>query len=111
MMWSGPILAAFIVYHLLHLTFGTVHPAFDHDDVYRNFIVAFSSVPVVVAYVIAMVMLGLHLRHGIWSMFQTVGFSHPTYTPWLKTLAWVVAVAMVLGYVSMPVSVMVGILE
>ena len=111
MMWSGPILAAFIVYHLLHMTLGTVHPSFDYENVYQNFIIGFSSPLVVVAYVVSMVMLGMHLRHGIWSMFQTVGFSHPTYTPWLKTLAWVVSTVIVLGFVSMPVSVLVGILR
>lgn len=111
MMWSGPILAAFILYHLLHLTLGVVHPAFDHENVYQNFIIAFSSVPVVAAYVVSMAMLGMHLSHGIWSMFQTVGFSHPTYTRWLKTLAWMISIAIVLGYVSMPVAVLAGILR
>lgn len=111
MMWSGPILAAFIVYHLLHLTLGTVHPSFDAQNVYQNVIIGFSSLPVVVAYVVAMAMLGLHLRHGIWSMFQTVGFSHPIYTPWLKNLAWLVAAIIVVGYISIPLSVFVGILK
>ena len=54
MRWSGPILLLFIVYHLLHFTVGSVHPAFVEGDVYRNVIVGFSSWPVVVAYVIAM---------------------------------------------------------
>lgn len=111
MMWSGPILAAFIIYHLLHLTLGTLHPSFDHDNVYQNFIVGFSSPAVVGAYVVSMVMLGMHLRHGIWSMFQTVGFSHPTYTPLLKRVAWLVSLFIVLGYISMPASVMFGILR
>jgi len=111
MMWSGPILAAFLVYHLLHLTFGTVHPSFDEENVYQNFIVGFSSAPVVAAYVISMIMLGMHLGHGLWSMFQTVGFSHPKYTPWLRSAAWVIAIAIVLGFVSMPVAVLTGILH
>jgi succinate dehydrogenase / fumarate reductase cytochrome b subunit len=111
MMWSGPILAAFLVYHLLHLTFGTAHPAFDEANVYQNFIIGFSSFPVVAAYIVAMAMLGMHLGHGIWSMFQTAGFSHLTRTRWLKTLSWVIAAAIVLGYVSMPVAVLTGILR
>lgn len=111
MMWSGPMIGAFIVYHLLHLTLGTLHPSFDHEDVYQNFIIAFSSLPVVAAYVVAMLMLGMHLGHGIWSMFQTVGFSHPTFTPLLKSAAWLISILIVAGYVSMPVAVLTGILR
>ena len=105
------MLAAFIVYHLLHLTLGTVHPDFDHENVYQNFIIGFSSVPVVAAYVVSMVMLGMHLSHGIWSMFQTVGLSHPTYTPWLRTLARAISIVIVAGFISMPISVLLGILR
>lgn len=111
MMWSGPILAAFIVYHLLHMTFGTLHPAFDPENVYQNFIIGFSSFPVVAAYVVAMAMLGMHLSHGIWSMFQTAGFNHPTGTKWLKVLSWVIAAVIALGFISMPVAVLTGILR
>jgi succinate dehydrogenase / fumarate reductase cytochrome b subunit len=111
MMWSGPILAAFLVYHLLHLTLGTVHPDFDHENVYGNFIIGFRSLPVVAAYAVSMVMLGMHLGHGIWSMFQTVGFSHPVWTPRLRTGARLLAALIVLGYISMPVAVLTGVLR
>ena len=58
MRWSGPILALFIVYHLLHFTVGTVHPAFARGDVYRNVIVGFSVWPVSIVYIVAMLTLG-----------------------------------------------------
>src|SRR5262245_49895446 len=79
MRWSGVLIFAFIVYHLMHFTFGNAHPSFIEGDVYHNFIAGFRSVPVSVAYIVAMILLGLHLRHGLWSMFQTLGVSHPRY--------------------------------
>jgi succinate dehydrogenase / fumarate reductase cytochrome b subunit len=65
---------------------------------------------VAVVYIIAMVMLGLHLRHGIWSMFQSLGFSHPVHTPRLKALAVLVAAAIVIGYISIPLAIFAGII-
>ena len=59
MMWSGPILAAFIVYHLLHFTVGVVHPNFQEGHVYDNVIAGFRVIPVSIAYIVAMVLLGL----------------------------------------------------
>jgi succinate dehydrogenase / fumarate reductase cytochrome b subunit len=110
MMWSGPMLAAYIVYHLLHLTLGSVHPDFEPGNVYQNLVIGLSSPVVALAYIVAMAMLGLHLRHGIWSMFQSIGFSHPRHTPRLKVLAGVVAAAIVVGYVSIPVAILTGII-
>src|ERR1035438_6908604 len=85
MMWSGPIIAAFIVFHLLDLTWGTVNPAFQEGKVYDNIIATFSRWPVAVAYVVAMTMLSTHLYHGIYSIFQSLGASHPRYTPALQS--------------------------
>ena len=65
---------------------------------------------VALAYIVTMIMLGLHLRHGIWSMFQSIGISHPTYTPRLKTLAALVAAAIVVGYVSIPLAILTGMI-
>lgn len=110
MMWSGPILAAYVIYHLLHLTLGTVHPSFDPGNVYQNLVIGLSNPIVALAYIVAMIMLGLHLRHGIWSMFQSIGISHPTYTPRLKTLAALVAAAIVVGYVSIPLAILTGMI-
>jgi succinate dehydrogenase / fumarate reductase cytochrome b subunit len=110
MMWSGPILAAYIVYHILHMTLGSVHPDFEPGNVYQNLVIGLSNPIVAMAYIVSMVMLGMHLRHGIWSMFQSVGFSHPKHTPRLKALAGVVAVAIVIGYISIPVAVLTGII-
>lgn len=110
MMMSGPLLAVYIVYHLLHLTVGTVHPAFEEGDVYGNLVGGLSNPIVAVVYIAAMIMLGLHLRHGIWSMFQSIGISHPVHTQRLKTLAAVAAVAIVVGYISIPLAILAGVI-
>lgn len=111
MMWSGPILFAFIVYHLLHFTTGTVHPNFVEGSVYRNVVIGFQNIPASIAYIIAMLMLGTHLFHGAWSMFQSLGINHPKYTPWLKRFAAVASAALVGGNVSIPVAVMMGLIR
>jgi succinate dehydrogenase / fumarate reductase cytochrome b subunit len=111
MRWSGPILALFIVYHLLHFTVGTVHPHFVDGDVYRNVIVGFSVWPVALFYVIAMLALGLHLRHGAWSMLQTLGASHPRWNGARNLAASVFTLVIVLGFVSVPLAVLAGVLK
>jgi succinate dehydrogenase / fumarate reductase cytochrome b subunit len=113
MYWSGPIIAAFVVFHLLHFTTGTVHPGgpFDINNVYNNVVYGFQSWPVSLFYIIAMVMLCYHLYHGLWSMFQTMGFSHPVYTPWLQRFAKVFAIFIAVGNISIPVAVLAGFIK
>jgi succinate dehydrogenase cytochrome b subunit len=108
MMWSGPILAAFIVYHLLHLTLGTAHPSFEEGHVYDNVIAGFSVIPVSIAYIVAMILLGMHLNHGVWSMFQSLGVGHPRYSAALRRLATIFSVLVVLGFTSIPIAVLAG---
>ncbi len=113
MMWSGPIILAFVIFHLLHLTFGTIHPGgpFDEHNVYNNVVTGFQVWPVSLFYIIAMIMLCYHLYHGLWSMFQTLGFSHPVYTPWLRALAKIVAILIAVGNISIPVAVLAGFIK
>jgi succinate dehydrogenase / fumarate reductase cytochrome b subunit len=108
MRWSGVLLLLFIVYHLLHLTFGTVHPDFVAGDVYHNFIVGFRPALVSGFYILAMLALGLHLYHGVWSFLQTLGLSHPRYNHLRHAFATLVTVIVVAGNISMPVAVMAG---
>ena len=82
MYWSGPIILAFLIYHLLHLTFGTVHPHFQDLRPYENLVDRLlESDRFAVAYIVSIVLLGMHLYHGLWSMFQTLGVAYPRYTP------------------------------
>ena len=113
MLLSGPIIFFFVVYHLRHLTWGTAHPDFQHlaigtPDVYHNVVAGFSQPLAAAAYIIAMLCLGLHLVHGVWSMFQSIGWSHPRYTPLIKTFAAGVTAFIVIGNISIPVSVLLG---
>jgi succinate dehydrogenase / fumarate reductase cytochrome b subunit len=111
MYWSGPILGAFVVYHLLHFTVGVGGTPFDPKDVYSNVVRGFSYPIVSLFYIVAMAMLCTHLYHGVWSMFQTLGLNHPVWTPRLQTLAKVVAFALFIGFTSVPVAVMAGIVR
>jgi succinate dehydrogenase / fumarate reductase cytochrome b subunit len=111
MVWSGLMLVAFIVYHLLHLTLGTVHPDFVPGDAYHNFVAGFRVPVVAAAYVVANVLLGLHLFHGTWSLFRTLGVSHPRYVLLARRFASAVAVVVTLGNLSFPVAVLTGVVR
>ena len=111
MRWSGVIVLAFVVYHLMHFTFGNVHPSFVEGDVYHNVVAGFRVWPVALFYVFAMVLLGLHLNHGVWSMFQSIGVNHPRYTPMLKKLAAYSSILLVLGFISIPIAVATGVMS
>jgi succinate dehydrogenase / fumarate reductase cytochrome b subunit len=111
MVWSGPLLALFIFYHLAHLTFGGPHPDFVHGDVYHNFITGFQSPVVAGIYILSMLALGLHLYHGLYSMTQSVGLNHPRINSGRRIVAGVFTAAIVAGNISMPVAVLAGILK
>lgn len=109
MRWSGVILLAFVIYHLMHFTFGNAHPDFVPGDVYHNFVAGFRVVPVALFYIVANVLLGLHLRHGVWSMLRTLGLAHPRYMRFAQGGAALFAAVVVLGNVSFPIAVLAGI--
>jgi succinate dehydrogenase / fumarate reductase cytochrome b subunit len=117
MIWSGPIVGAFIVFHVLHLTVGAVLKLEDvggnptTPDVYHNVISGFQNYGVSAFYIIAMILLCTHLYHGIWSMFQSMGINHPRYTPLLKKGAAIVAILIAIGNCSIPIAVMAGLLH
>ncbi len=113
MYWSGPILLAFIIYHLLHLTAGYINPGgpFIEGDVYHNLVAGFQVWYVSLWYIFSMILLALHIRHGAWSMFQSLGMNHPRHTPVLKKAAAALAVIIAVGYTSIPVGVMLGLIK
>jgi succinate dehydrogenase / fumarate reductase cytochrome b subunit len=111
MMFSGPMLATFVIYHLYHFTLG---PHLLHDEAgiplaYQNVVAGFSDPIAVALYLIAMSFLGLHLYHGVWSMFQSMGWNHPRYTPKLRQLALAATVIIVAGNISIPIAVITGV--
>jgi succinate dehydrogenase / fumarate reductase cytochrome b subunit len=111
MRWTGPFLAAFIVYHLLHLTTGTVHPSFREGDVYHNLVAGLRVTWVAVFYIVAMGCLALHTFHGVWSMFQSLGVSQPRYESFARRLATIFTIIVVGGFVIIPIAVLAGLLK
>ncbi|MEX0906755.1 MAG: succinate dehydrogenase cytochrome b subunit [Gemmatimonadota bacterium] len=111
MAWGGVIILAFILYHLMHLTFGSAHPDFVPGDAYHNLVLGFRSVPVSAAYILAMIPLGFHLYHGFWSMLQTLGATNPKWNHVRRPIAAVLALIVVLGNISFPVAVLAGIVR
>lgn len=108
MMWSGPLLAVFIVYHILHFTLGVVHPNYQDGRVYDNVISGFRVIPVAIVYIVSMILLGMHLNHGLWSMFQSIGVSNPRYSAGLRRFAKFFSVLIVLGFIAIPIAVLAG---
>ena len=111
MRWGGVILLLYIVYHLMHLTFGSVHADFVPGDAYHNLVVGLAQWPVSVAYIVATVALGLHLYHGLWSAAQTLGVNHPRYNRLRRPAALAVAGAITAGFVTVPVAVLAGVIQ
>lgn len=111
MLWGGIALVAFIIFHLLDLTFGTVNPDFIRGDAYHNFVSTFQRVPVSIAYIAAMIPLGLHLYHGFWSMMQTLGFNNPRYNRVRRPIAGALAALVTIGNISFPIAVLMGVIQ
>jgi succinate dehydrogenase / fumarate reductase cytochrome b subunit len=108
MRWGGVILLLFIVFHILNLTLGHFDPGYAAGDVYDNVVHAFRQWPVSVFYIVAMLALGLHLDHGVWSMCQTLGLGHPRYKAWARAAARGFALLIVIGNCSFPIAVLAG---
>jgi succinate dehydrogenase cytochrome b subunit len=114
MRWSGVIFAAFLLFHLADLTWGIQPMApetWARGEVYANFIATFSRAPVTAFYVISMVLLGLHLYHGAWSMFQSLGINHPRFNAARRSFAIGLAVLVTVGNAIMPLAVYFGFVE
>ena len=106
MRWSGPILGLFLIYHLLDFTFGKMNPDFIAGDVYHNVIASFQFWYISAFYITAMMALGLHLYHGIWSMFQSLGINNPKYNALLRRFSALATVLIVIGFISVPIAVL-----
>ena len=113
MIWSGPIILAFVIFHVLHLTVGSVFPLRElgpnQPDVRANVVGGFQHPVVAGFYIFAMVLLAMHLYHGLWSMFQSLGLSHPRYMPAVKRTAAVLAILIGAGNISIPLAVLTGL--
>lgn len=111
MRWSGVILAAFILFHLLHLTIGIVLPGFDHTSPYANFVNGFKVPAIAGFYIVAQLCLGLHMWHGVWSCTQTLGLSHPRFESCRRNFATGLTVLVVGVNISYPIAVLTGFIR
>jgi succinate dehydrogenase / fumarate reductase cytochrome b subunit len=107
--WGGALILVFLVYHILHFTLGTVHPSFVEGDPYHNVVAGFMSPLVVAFYELALVAVGLHLYHGIWSSGRTLGVSAPSPRPLRRQLALALAVLVWAGFAVIPIAVYAGV--
>ncbi len=111
MRWSGVIVALFVVFHLLDLTWGTANPGYVEADVYHNVVASFERWPVALVYVAANVALGLHLYHGAWSLFQSMGWSNRRFNHWRRYFSVGFAAVVTAGNISFPLAVLTGVVS
>ena len=105
MIWTGLAILAFVVIHVAHIKYGAWYEVGEPPvrDLYRTEIEVFSSPVWVAVYVIAMVLVGFHLRHGFSSAFQSLGASHPVYTKRLVALGTLLAILIGAGFAIIPI--------
>ena len=113
---SGIVVLLFVVWHLLDLTFGVVNTIgaegeFVREEVYANVVRSFERWPVAIFYIVANMLLGLHLSHGAWSIFQSLGWNNPRFNAWRSAFARGFAAVVVVGNVSFPVAVLTGVVS
>jgi succinate dehydrogenase / fumarate reductase cytochrome b subunit len=111
MRWTGIIVVLFLFWHLADFTWGWFNPGFERGEVYRNIDASLSRVPVAILYVVANIALGIHLFHGTWSLFQSIGWNNPRFNQWRRSIAAGVATLIVVGNVSFPIMTLAGVID
>ncbi len=111
MMYTGLYLLGFIIVHLLHLTLGVLTPGFEHGRVMNNLQTSFSSPLWAIGYGLSMLVVALHLFHGTWSLFQTLGLDNPDRNRGLRRFAAVLSIVIAIGFVSVPASILTGLVK
>jgi succinate dehydrogenase / fumarate reductase, cytochrome b subunit len=111
MRWTGIIVLLFLFYHLADLTWGWFNPDFVRGAVYHNLDESLSQIPVAILYIVANIALGIHLFHGVWSLFQSMGWNNPRFNSWRRGLATAIATLIVVGNCSFPIAVQAGIVQ
>ncbi len=113
MVWTGTIVLLFVIFHLADLTWGAPEPAssgaFVRGAVYHNMVASFSRWPVALIYIVANLALGLHIFHGTWSLFQSIGINNPRFNRWRRGLAAGFTILVTGGNLTFPLAVLSGI--
>lgn len=108
---SGVIIAAYVIFHLADLTWGSANPDFVRGDPYNNLVYSLQRVPVAIVYIVANLALGVHLLHGAWSLFQSLGINNPRFNAARRRFAQAFVAVVVLGNLSFPIAVQAGAVE
>lgn len=111
MRYTGVIIALFVLFHLADLTWGTANPDFVRGDVYRNLVASFERPAISAVYIVANLALGLHLFHGGWAMFQSLGLNNPRWNSWRRGFAAGFAALITVGNLSFPIAVLTGLVS
>ena len=111
MRWGGVIIALFIVYHILDLTFGVANPDGTDSTPYDRLVASFKNPIATTVYVITLILLGMHLRHGIWSATQTLGQSNRRRERTVNAFAIAFATLLIAGYLVVPAAVVFGLVD
>lgn len=110
--WGGVVIVLFVIYHLLNLTFGTIHPGGASDSPYQRVVNSFGVWWVVLSYTIALLAVGFHLRHGVWSALTTLGANTgPVARRRLNLLAYLVALVITIGFLLPPYAIVLGLVK
>jgi succinate dehydrogenase cytochrome b subunit len=111
MRWTGIIVLLFLIFHLMDLTWGNANPDFVRGDPYDNLVYSMQRVPVAIVYILANIALAIHLYHGSWSLFQSLGINNPKYNAARRTFAQAFAAVILIGNLSFPITVQLGLVE
>jgi succinate dehydrogenase / fumarate reductase cytochrome b subunit len=111
MRWTGVIVLLYLAFHLADLTWGNANPDYVRGDVYNNLVHSFERPVVAAIYVVANLALGVHIFHGAWSLFQSLGLNNPRFNQWRRNFAGAFALLIVVGNLSFPIMVQAKVLS
>ncbi len=111
MQWTGTIVLLYLLFHLADLTWGWFNPDFVRGDAYNNLVASLERWPVSIIYIVANVALAMHLYHGAWSLFQSLGINNPRYNSLRRAFASGLAFAILVGNISFPIAVLTGLVD
>ena len=111
MRWTGPIILLYVLFHLADLTWGWVDNDWVRGDVYNNVYSSMSALPIALIYIAANIALAIHIFHGAWSMFQSLGINNPKYNSLRRGIAQGLAGLILVGNLSFPLAVQFGLID
>ncbi len=111
MRYTGVIVLLFLIWHLFDFTFTGTGQTFVRGEAYQNLVGSLERIPVAILYIVANLALGVHLFHGAWSLFQSMGWNNPRFNAWRRNFAAGFAAIIVVGNVSFPIAVLAGVVS